>query len=363
MKLKVLQENLSGAVSSASRLASPKAQLPVLGNLLLSARKEKLLISSTNLEISLSIAVGAKVETQGELTVPARVLNDLVSNLKDGQIDLESSKETLKVKTADFSSTISGMNASDFPEVPRTITNSMTFSGEEFVDALDKVLYAVSSDETRPVLTGVLMMLGDDLTMVSTDGFRLSRKKLKIKSKKKDSFILPKTALSEVSRLSNEDDVEFAFEKDDKQIIFGMNDTVLASRIIEGEFPDFDRIIPDDSKISVNVDKQEMDRAVRLASVFARESANVVKVTVNKDSLNFSAESSSSGSQEGSVDAKVDGLDKEMTIAFNYRFLEDLTGSIKGESVDINLNDPDSPGVFLDPEDKDFLHLIMPVKI
>ncbi len=363
MKLIVLQENLSNAVSSASRLASPKAQLPVLGNLLLNARKEKLLISATNLEISMSIAVGATVEREGDLTIPAKVFNDIINNLKSGQIELESSKESLKVKAEGFSSTISGMNASDFPEIPRTITNSMTFSGTDFGDALDKVLFAVSSDETRPVLTGVLILLGDVLTLVSTDGFRLSRKKISVKSAKKASFILPKNALSEVSKLTDEKKMEFSFEKDDKQVIFGVRNTVLASRIIEGEFPDFERIIPNESNIVINVDKQELQRAVKLAAVFARDAANVVKLTVGEKGLQITAESSASGSQEARVDAEVNGLEEEMTIAFNYRFLEEFINSIKGESVEIKLNDPDSPGVFLDPKDKEFLHLIMPVKI
>lgn len=364
MKLKVLQDDLSEAVSSASRIASPKSQLPVLGNLLLNAHKEKLIISSTNLEISLSITVGAKIEKEGDLTIPARVFNDLIHNLRSGQIDLESIKENLSIRSENFSSTISGMNSSDFPEIPRTITSSVSFSSEEILDALDKVLYSVSSDETRPVLTGVLMILAEDgFTMVSTDGFRLSKKILDLKTDKKISFIIPKNALTELVRISDEKKIMFSFEKDNKQVVFGSSNTVLASRVIEGEFPDFERIIPAKSDVEINVDRQELLRAVKLAAVFARDAANVVKILVTKDNLVVKAESSTSGSQEGSVDAEIKGLDEEMTIAFNYRFVEDLLNCLKGESVIIKLNNPDSPGVFLDPEDKDFLHLIMPVKI
>lgn len=364
MKLTVLQKNLSSAVSSASRIASPKAQLPVLGNLLLNARKEKLLISSTNLEISLSITVGAKVEREGDITIPARVFNDLVNNLNSGQIELQSSKENLQIKSDNFSSSVAGMNSSDFPEIPRTITSAISVSGNLFMNSLDEVLFAVSVDETRPVLTGVLIIIDENtITMVATDGFRLSKKVIKIKEGYKASFIIPKNALSELSRLSTEDEIKLSFERDEKQVLFGMENIVLASRIIEGEFPDFDRIIPKDNKYKVNIDKQDLLRAVKLASVFARDAANVVKFTLREKSIGVSAESSASGSQEGSVDAKVDGFDEEMVIAFNYRFIEDFIGSVDGDSVNIELNGSDAPGVFKDPEVEDYLHLIMPVKI
>lgn len=371
MKLKVLQENLSTALNTTSRFASSKMQLPVLANVLLSASKNKLLISATNLEVSVSLSVGAKVEKKGDLTVPARTITDLVSNLTTGQVNLESKNESLKISTEGFNSTVSGMNSSDFPDIPKNIKKpDLKIPSDVFQDALGQVLYAVSTDETRPVLTGVLMIIEKgNLILVSTDGFRLSQKKISLKKKKAKELdlIVPKSALSELSRLSgDEDSMEFSFNKKDNQVVFGVSGAILASRIIEGEFPDFERIIPEKTEMTISLDKEEFLRAVKLASVFARDAANVVKLKVEEDSVEVSAESKQTGSQETKVDAKVETdskLDEEFVIAFNYRFLEDFLNSVEGEDVEIGLSDTKAPGVFKDPKDKDFLHIIMPVRL
>ena len=372
MIIQVLQENLSNAITTTSRFASVKAQLPVLANILLSAKKNKLIISATNLEMSVSLSIGAKVKKDGEITVPARVINDLVNNLKAGQINLSSEKERLKIKTSGFNSQISGMNSSDFPKIPHSISGkSIDMVKEDFYSSLSQVLFSVSVDETRPVLTGVLVIMDKNgLTMVSTDGFRLSQKKLGVKTGKESEgkIIIPKNTLSELLRLSDgEKNVKFLIDKKENQVMFGISDTVLTSRIIEGEFPDFERIIPKESKINISVDKEELLRAIKLASVFARESANVVRLTVKKNSLEVTAESSQSGSQETEVDAKVETdtniSKKGFVIAFNYRFLEDFLNATGGDDVRIEFSEENAPGVFLDPKDKDFLHIIMPVRL
>lgn len=374
MKLQVLQENLSKTLSITSRFASAKAQLPVLANVLFQTRKNKLIISATNLETSISLSIGAKVKKEGDITIPSRTVTDLVSNLNPGQINLESEKELLKITTGSFTSSVSGMNASDFPSVPNVIgKNKLQIPIDKFLNALSKVLFAVSVDETRPVLTGVLFMIKEgDLTLVATDGFRLSQKKVKLQGKNKgfedQNIIIPKNALSELLRISNdEENINFSYQKKDNQIVFGVNGAVLSSRTIEGEFPDFGKIIPKESKIKVDIDKDELLQAVKLASVFARDSANVVKVDVGKDQVVVFAESKVSGRQKTTVDAKVkrDGLDrkKEFMIAFNFRFLEDILNAVEGEDVKMQVSDSNAPTVFLDAKDSDFLHIIMPVRI
>ena len=365
MKLKVLQENLVKAINISSRFTSGHAQLPVLANILLSAERNKLLISATNLEVSINLSVGAKVEKGGNITVPAKVINDIVSNLDIGQVDLETENEILKISTNDFTSSVSGMNSSDFPSVPQKLGSGiLKIPREEFVDALSQVLFAVSNDETRPILTGVLLLFNKGkLALVSTDGFRLSQKTLPVKSvQKPNKVILPKTVLSELFRLSSEDkNISFSFKTKDNQIVFGLDNFILSSRILEGEFPDFEKIIPKESKVKVSLDKEDFLRAVKLASVFARDSANIVKVKVEKDRLDILAESQSSGSQKTKVAAKVEG--GELEIAFNYRFLEEFLQSVQGNDIQIEFSDSNSPGVFTDPKDASYLHLVMPVKI
>lgn len=368
MKVTIPQEELAKILTVASRFTTAKAQLPVLGNIYLSAEKNHLSVSATNLETAVSITKGVKVEKEGDITVPAKIISDLISNLKKVKVEIVSEKEQLQIKSEDFSSTISGMNASDFPDVAQDVNpKHIVMDGEKIKDALSKVLFSTSSDETRPVLTGVLVIT-DDTTMsfVSTDGFRLSEKKIDIKKQVQEGkVIIPKSALSEVVRMVGEDEkIKISIAKKDSQVIFGIGSTILSSRLIEGEFPDFKKIIPETHSVLVNVDKSEFLRAVKLASVFARDSANVIKMKLAKKEIEISAESAQSGKQKTLVPASIerDGSE-DFEIAYNYKFVEDFLNAAEGESIDIKLNDPNSPSVFLDTKDKDFLHLIMPVKI
>ena len=211
----------------------------------------------------------------------------------------------------------------------------------------------------------MVILKGNEVDFIATDGFRLSQKKLRVKQnfKKEEKVIIPRNILSELARLTKGEDVKMEIKRADKQVIFAFEKIILSSRVIEGEFPDFERIIPKTSTIKIEVDREEMLRATKLISVFARDSGNVAKIKVNKGSLTFSAESQSSGSGEEKIDAKIDGGASDLSIAFNYRFLEDFLNSIEADSVEIELTDANAPGVFKDPKDTDYLHLIMPVRI
>jgi len=370
MKLQILQENLEKAVNITSRFASTKAQLPILGNLLISTKKSKIYISSTNLEISASVQVGAKVDEEGEISIPSKVMLDLISNLPKETVTLESEKEQLKVTSDGFSSTILGIDSTDFPKVPSSVDdkNSISFSKKEIVESLAKVSFATSTDETRPILTGVLFILDkDSMSLVATDGFRLSKKVIPHKDlqTEKKFVVIPKGVLGEISRgIFETDDIVFDLEENEKQILFGLEGTVLTSRLLEGDYPDFEKIIPKESRIKVFLDKEELLRAVKLASIFARESANVIKIKILKDSIKVTAESGQAGSQETKIDAKVEKEENgEFEIAFNFRYLEDFLHSVVGEEVLVKLLDSNSAGVFIDTSDSNYTHLIMPVKI
>jgi DNA polymerase-3 subunit beta len=368
MKLTILQENLSKSVSLAARFASTRAQLPILGNILLKAKNSKLQVSSTNLEISVSSEVVAKIEEEGELSIPAKVLSEIIQNLPKDSIDLETNKEQLKIAATGFTSKVLGMNSADFPKVPGTIdkTKSLKIPQKDILNVLPRVLFAASSDETRPVITGVLFILEkDSFTVVATDGFRLSRKQLKVSSDKELRVIVPKGVLNELTRLSQGvEDVLLDIEQNEKQVVFGVDNAVLTSRIIEGEYPAFEKIIPTSSDIKVRVDKEELLRAVKLASVFARDASNISKIFVGSDFVKLVAESNSSGSQETKIDAKVEGeVKNDFWIAFNYHFLEDFIHSVSGEEVVMDFTTSTAAGVFGDSSDPTYLHLIMPVNI
>ena len=366
MKLKVLQENLHTSLNNASRFVSAKAQLPVLANILLKATKTKLMVSSTNLEIAISSSIGAQVTQEGEIAVPARALTEIVSNLLPGTITLTAEKEQLKIESQNSTLNVLSMNTADFPVVPQKIDakDAISLPKDSFVEGLSQVLFASSIDETRPVLTGVLMIFKpQELVLVATDGFRLSQKRIEGKGlKKNQKLILPKAVLVEASRLSSEgEDVLFGYKESENQAVFGFSDTVLSSRVLEGEFPDIEKIMPKETSLSVELDKEDFLRAVKLSAVFARESANIVKLVFSKNNAKISAESPSSGSQDTEIEAKTEGSGVE--IAFNYRFLEEFLHVTRGETVKIGLSSASSPGVFTDPSDKTFMHLIMPVRV
>ncbi len=369
MKLQILQENLAKAVGTAARFSSARAQLPILGNILLTAKKTKIIVSATNLEISVSIEEGAKIEEEGEIALPSKVISEMVANLPKETISLESEKEQLKISATGFSSSVLGMNSSDFPKIPSSLDKekSIVLPRKEFLDSLSQVIFAASLDETRPVLTGVLLVLEKDaLTMVATDGFRLSQKKIKVSGLKPGiKVVLPKLVLSELGRTGEgSEEVLFSLEDKEKQVVFGLDGVILTSRLLEGTYPDYEKIIPKKSSLQVSLDKEDFLRAVKLASIFARDAANIVKIRVLKESIKVFAESASAGSQETKLEARVEGaVDKEFEIAFNYRFLEDFLHSVQGEEVRMEFSEVSAPGVFIDSSDSSYFHLIMPVKI
>lgn len=373
MKLSVIQKNLKDSLTLCSHFISPKAQLPILGNIKLKTTSSKLILSSTNLETSVSTSIGAKVEKQGEITVPGRILTEIVSNLSLGNVNLEVKKESMVIECGSFKSTVSGMNTSDFPVVPTNLAkkNVVKFGREDFVKALQKSQFAVSLDETRPVLTGVLFLFkGNNLYQVATDGFRLSQVKIALGLKTDiKNLIIPRAILSEISKSEGGDEILFSYNKKDSQVLFGVGDSVFSSRVIEGEFPDFEKIIPKTSTFKLTVDKHELEQAVKLASVFARDSGNIIRLKVIGDRLQVKSESSNSGNQETEVEVKIETEDPpaggkvDLEIAYNYRFLEEFIKASEGDSIEIELTTPDKPGKFLDPTNPNFLHLIMPIKV
>jgi DNA polymerase-3 subunit beta len=368
MKATVLQETLSKTLSIVNRFTSVKAQLPVLSNILIKTKAGKLSFSATNLETSIHTSVGAKVEKDGEITVPSRIITDVLSNLPKGQITIETEGEKILLKATNFDSTILGMNSSDFPAIPEKIAQKrISLKKDDLEGILNKVIFSISGDETRPVLTGVLLIINkEEITFVSTDGFRLSQKKVIGGGYDGDEIriIIPKNSISELLRImEDENEVLFSFIKEENQVIFQIGDIILSSRIIQGDFPDFERIIPKTSNVKVSLDKEEFQKAIKLASVFARESSNVVKLDVLEKTLNILSESSQAGSQKTEIDAVIEKEIKEFTIAYNYKFIEEFLGASGGEDVKMEFSDTNAPGVFIDPSDTNYLHIIMPVRV
>lgn len=366
MKLTILQDNLKNAVNLTSHFISLKAQLPILSNILLKTDKSRLILSATNLETSISTSIGAKIETEGEITINGKVFNDLISNLSSGQIELEVEKESVKITSGKFKSNILGSNSSDFPTLPSSVgKDSFTLKASELQNSLIKTLFSVSNDETRPILTGVLFVFQKgEIRLVSTDGFRLTEVVLKTKVEVPDlKIIVPKAILNEISKLTDSEEIEVSFDKKNSQIIFGIGETLLSSRIIEGEFPDYQKIIPTSSICNLTVDKQDLEKAIKLASVFSRDSGNIIKLKIENLKLKIISESNTSGNQESEVDIRADEkIDEEIQIMFNFRFIEEVLKVTEDDEIKIIIAPDNKASKFLDPKSPNFLHIIMPIK-
>ncbi|MDO8503740.1 MAG: DNA polymerase III subunit beta [bacterium] len=364
MKILVLQEDLFRGLGVASRFVSSRAQLPVLSNILFSAKQGKLRLAATNLEMGISYKIGAKVEEEGSVTLPAKLVVELISNMPPGQVSIVEKAGQVIISTPAFSATLSSVPASEFPTVPDEIGNvGFSLPGDVFRSIAQKVAFSAAADEARPSLTGVLLLFGDNLRTVATDGFRLSYMEFPLgKGGKEQKFLVSARAIDELSRILKEgEEVLVSVSEKESQILFVREGLVLTGRLLGGDFPDFEKVIPKVGTHKAIVNKEEFARAVRAASVFAREAASVVRLGIEKDRFLVSAESQQYGKDEVVLEAKTEG--EGAVAAFNYRYVLDFLGSIGGDEVSFETEGPTSPGVFKDTKDPSYKHLIMPVRI
>lgn len=367
MKISLLQENLNKGLTTVSRSVSAKAQLPILSNILLETDKGRLKLSATNLETGLNFWLGAKIEEEGSICIPAKFLTEFVASLPSQKVDLETKENSLMISCQGFKATFTGMSPNEFPQIPKANSDSaITFEKKEFLQAISQVVFAASSDEGRPALTGVLLKPQEnEVSLAATDGYRLSVKKLAAGLKIKDQLIIPAKTLIEVTRIIAESEeikeVILSLAENQSQVVFSFPQVELASRLIEGEFPNFEKIIPEKFEISASFDREELLRAVKIASVFAREQANIVKLIFADNKIKVSAETAQMGSSEMELEAKTSKGSLEM--AFNYRFLLDFLNATSGEEILFEALGALNPGSFKISGDSSFFHIIMPVRI
>lgn len=373
MKLSVLQENLAKALSITSRSVSAKAQLPALSNILLATDRGRLKLSATNLETGINYWLGAKIEKEGTISIPAKILTEFVSSLPAEKIELETKENSLSLVCGSYQATFIGLPASEFPLVP-TLKDKETasFPSEELFKAISQVVFAAAQDEGRPVLTGVLLLVKDgELILVATDGYRLSLKKMgKMKGLQEvkefiKGLIIPSRTLAEVGKIISDQEqgkeIGLAITPSSNQIIFSTNEAEVISRLIEGGFPEFEKIIPEKGTTKMIIDTAEFLKAVRTASIFARESANIVKLKIQNSKLKISANAPQVG--ENLIDLEVTQEGEDNKIAFNSRYLLDLLNSVDSEQISFEMTTPLNPGVFTPVGDKSYRHIIMPVRV
>lgn len=363
MKLQVTQENLNRALSNVARVAiSARNPLPIVSNVLLRTVDNRLLVSATNLEIAISERIGAKIIDDGAITVPARLMQEFVAALPSGVIDIQLNDHKLKLTSADYESVINGVSADEFPVVPEISSKaSWVISGLVMKKSIQQVLFTASSDESRPVLTSIFLHSHNgELYMVATDSYRLAEKKM-MNAQEDISLLIPASALQDLLRIIGDGQHDVEFFADTNQVQFRVGETEIVSRLIDGNYPDYRKLIPSSHAVSFTLSRDEFVTITKVASLFARESAG--SITLKADSISKTVSITSIASQVGEniskATAEVEG-DGEVTL--NSKYLLDALGAFTTKKVTFSFNGKLDPCVLTSSEAPDYLHIVMPLK-
>ena len=375
MNISCLQEHLAKGLSVVGRAVAARSTLPITANVLLATEQGRLKLAATNLEIALSCWVGAQVEEEGAITVPARLLTDFVNSLPNEKIEMTLAPRSrqLKLVCARNQATMAGVDADDFPPIPSVEDGgSLQLDPQELHGAISQVIIAAATDDSRPVLTGVdVVMEGDELTLAAADGFRLSVRKLTLPKavKERTEVIIPQRALAELNRLLPEetDPVELTLNATRTQALFRLKNVELVAQLIQGTFPNYSQLMPDDYTSRAVVDTAEFLRETRIASIFARDGSGIVRLqfTPGEDvapgKMIISARAEEIGDNMGELDATIEGEPDK--IAFNSKYLQDFLQVLAGGRVALEMSGPSRQGVLRPVGDERFVHVLMPMVV
>ncbi len=373
MKLSCLQENLNWGLGIVGRAVATRTTLPITNNILLETDQSRLKLVATNLEMAISCWIGAKVEEEGTITVPAKLLTEFIASLPKDKVEIAMAPKTktLSVRCARYEARISGMDAKDYPPIPKVeqgITTSIEV--EALRQAISQVVFAAASEESRPVLTGVDAKFdGSALTIAAADGFRLAVYKLNTAkpASQKIEVIIPAKTLAELNRLmtDQEEPVEITVNPNKSQILFKLKNIELVSQLIQGTFPQYEQLIPQTSGTKATVDVSEFLRATKTAAIFARDGTGIVRLMIapggelTPGKMTVSARSEEIGEDVGEIDAIVQG--GEAKIAFNGKYLTDVLNVMKEAQVSLETTSPSSPGVIRPVGSDNYVHVVMPM--
>jgi len=373
MKLSCLQENLDWGLGVVGRAVAARTTLPITNNVLLATESSRLKLAATNLEMAISCWIGAKVEEEGAITVPARLLSDFISSLPSEKVNISLSPQTktLGLKCARFEARISGVDAKDFPPIPKVEAGVTTKAEVEALrQGISQVVFAAATEESRPVLTGVdAKFEGNLVTLAAADGFRLAVYKLPLAEavSKETEVVIPARTLAELNRLiaEQEEAVEITVNPDKGQALFKLKNIELVSQLIQGTFPNYSQLIPQSYATKATISVADFLRATKTASIFARDGSGIIRLVVTPGGekapgkMVVSARSEEVGDDVGEIDAVVEG--EEAKIAFNGKYLTDVLSVLHEAQVALETTSPSSPGVVRPVGVDNYLHVVMPM--
>ena len=373
MRLSCSQENLSRGLALVSRAVATRTTLPITHHVLMETDQSRLKLSATNLELAITTWVGAKVEQEGAVTIPARLLTDFVNSLPNERVDVDLTPRPIGVhlQCARFEAHINGSNAQEFPPIP-TVDEGITARIDPQIlrTAISRVVFAAATEETRPVLTGVKVEISDQqFTLAGADGFRLAVFKGPLVEPVAEEIqaIVPARTLSELQRLlaDQEEPAELVVTPSKSQMLVHLKGVEMVSQLIQGTFPNYSQLIPQSYGTRAVVDLQGFNRAAHSASIFARDGGGIIRLqaipgaeeTAGKMIITSRAEET--GDDLGEIDAKVEG--DEAKIAFSSRYLTDVLSVMDRGEVSLEITTPSSPGVIKPVGGEDYIHVVMPM--
>lgn len=367
MKIKIIQEKLAKALNSVSRVAAGgRSTLPILSNVLIKVDKNKVSLTTTNLDMAVVSYLPATQSEEGMVTVPARLVAEFVGNLPRGEVvDIEASGEKVTIKAGGYTSTINGAAAEDFPELPEIDDEKVVkfqMGADEFKEGLTQVMVASSNDTTRPALTGVYFNTFEGaLYLAATDGYRLAERRFIEKVESEVMAIVPATSLQEVMRSLGDDVNEIEIWFDETQVRFRLGEIEVTSKLIDGSFPDYRQLIPKETEISLEVKRDELTRITKLAALFAKEVGGsiVCETSVEKGGFTVSSVANELGENSSEIKTEVNGDGK---VTLNSRFLLDALNVLDGKEVEFGFSNKLDPVVLKGKNEEKYIHIIMPLK-
>lgn len=376
MKFSCNQDTFSKYLNIMSRVVSNKPGLPILNNVYFEATKGKLVMKTTDLELSISTWIGADVEDDGKITLPAKQLSEFVNSVPQEKIDVVVERQNFNISTSNNSASFNTMPPDDFPNIPSVEKKEEPFlqiNSADFLLAVNRVAFAAATDDIKPVLTGVKIEIKDNgiASFVATDGLRLSKQDITIeKGIKNKDFLVPVRALLELSYIINEvgeetgNMISLFLIEDKNQVMFRVGDIDIISRLIDGEFPEYEQIIPTGYKTKCNIDRDEFLNSLKVVNIIARSvlgNKMILQIQSKENRISLSAVQSDLGKNESNFECKVEG--DNLKIAFSSKLLSDILNHIDSEKILFECSEAIRPGVFKIDDDNNFIHLVMPMML
>ena len=370
MKLSCIQSNLRKGLATVSRAVATRSTIPETQNVLIATDNGRLRLTATNLEIAITTWIGAHIEEEGSVTIPARMLSDFINSLPDKKVDIETVANPigLKIHCANFDAQMNGIDPENYPPIPNISDGpKISISSSDFKSSLSRVRFAVATDESRPALTGVKVDIkGNEFTLASADGFRLAIETGSCESSVEEdvSVIVPGRTMNEIFSLLGTDSgmLDMTVTEQKSQALFKFGDVEVVTQLIQGNFPDYERLIPGEKGTICRVNREEILQATNAASVFARDGSGIIRMVsddTDEGSIRIMSQAEELGSNESRVNASIEG--EETRIAFNSKFLNEILSVLDGDEVEIETMSPSSPGVFRSAANSGYLHIIMPM--